>query len=229
LRELLWRRLAALFGERRRIPGALRLVGTGQLAAVEAAGVAEIFAGRALLLNAPQEALAAVHAGPAPALLRQVPARRRRAQFLLRVPAQRLPEAMARRVVAQQGDDEPFRIARLPGARGAAHAELLLSLRAPADAADDALAARLERALLELAPFCEGRIERRPDPGARWDRDDLLPELPRAGAEAFASQRLSSRPSIVALERTAAGAFGFEGELLLGWRAGDELCAELCG
>jgi hypothetical protein len=228
LRDLLWRRLASLFGERRRIPGPLRLVGTAQLAAIEAPGVPEIFAGRALLLNAPLEALAAAHDGPAPALLRSVAARHRRALLLLRAPAQRLPEAMAQRLLVL-GGEEPLRIARLPVRRGDPHAELLVSLRAPIDALEAALHARLESAVLELAPFCAGQLERRSGPAARWDRDDLLPELGRATPDAAAGLRLSSRPLIVALERSAAGATSFEGDLLLGWRAGDELAAELCG
>ena len=78
----------------------------------------------------------------------------------------------------------------------------------------------------ELAPFCGARLERRPAPAVRWDRDDLLydagPRDPSAAAV-----RVSSRPPVVALERGDAAAYGFEGELLLGWRAGDELQAEL--
>ncbi len=226
LRDLLWRRLASLFGERRRIPGPLRLVSTSQLAAIEAPGIQEIFAGRALLLNAPLEALSAAHEGPAPALLRSVAARHRRALLLLRAPAQRLPEAMAQRLLVL-GGEAPLRIARFPGRRSDSDALLLVSMRAPVSASEDALHARLESAVLELAPFCADQIERRPGPGARWDRDDLLPELGKATPDAAAGSRLSSRPLIVALERGAAGATSFEDDLLLGWRAGDELQAEL--
>jgi hypothetical protein len=80
----------------------------------------------------------------------------------------------------------------------------------------------------ELAPFCSGRLERRPAPAARWDRDDLLHASEPDGRDApGAGLRLSGRPLVVALERGQAAAYGFEGELLQGWRAGDELCAEL--
>jgi len=39
--------------------------------------------------------------------------------------------------------------------------------------------------------------------------------------------RLSSRPPIFALERAWLGDLGFEGDLLLGWRAGDAIADEL--
>jgi hypothetical protein len=221
LRDLLWRRYAALFGERRSIPGPLRLVSAAQLAAVEAPGVQEILAGRALILNAPRDALARVHEGQAPSLLKAPPATHRRIELPLRAPAELLPEAMAPRLLLL-GDGAPVRVARHAGRRGE-QAELLVSTLAPRDADADAILSRLERTIDELAPFCADRLERRPLPAARWDRDDGL----LAAADSSGATRVSRSPLVVALERGASAAWGFEGDLLLGWRAGDELCAEL--
>jgi hypothetical protein len=220
LRDLLWRRLAALFGERRSIPGGLRLVSAAQLGALEAPGLQEIWAGRVLILNAPREALARVHEGPPPSLLRAAPAAHRRVELPLRAPAELLPEAMAPRLIVL-GDGAPLRIARYAG-RQREQTDLLVSTLAPREADAAAIRTLLERAVHELAPFCGERLERRPLPAARWDRDDGLLAADPAGVV-----RVSRSPLVVSLERGAAAAFGFEGDLLLGWRAGDELCAEL--
>jgi hypothetical protein len=226
LREVLWRRLTTLFGERRAIPGPLRLVAASHLPAVEAIGVQEIWAGRVLLLNAPREALAEVHEGPAPALLRGPAAPHRRVGLQLRAPAGLLPEAMAPRVVVQ-GDGHPIRVARYPGPRSGAHDDLLLSTIAAHSEDAESVRARLERTLHDLAPFCAPRLERRPAPAARWDRDDLVHEASAQARDVGAGARLSTRPPVVSLEPGDAAAFGFEGSLLLGWRTGDELLAEL--
>jgi hypothetical protein len=226
LRELLWRRLAALFGERRAIPGPLRLVAASHLPAVEAIGVQEIWAGRVLLLNAPREALAEVHEGPPPALLRVPAAPHRRVGLHLRAPAGLLPEAMAPRLVVQ-GDGHPIRVARHPGPRAGGHDDFLLSTIASLAEDAESVRVRLERTLHELAPFCAPRLERRPAPAARWDRDDLVREASAQPRDVGAGERLSTRPPVVSLEPGDAAAFGFEGSLLLGWRTGDELLAEL--
>jgi hypothetical protein len=226
LRELLWRRLSALFGERRAIPGPLRLVAASHLPAVEAIGVQEIWAGRVLLLNAPREALAEIHEGPAPALLRGPAAPHRRVGLHLRAPAGLLPEAMAPRVVVQ-GDGHPIRVARHAGPRSGAYDDLLLSTIAAHSEDAESVRARLERTLHDLAPFCAPHLERRPVPATRWDRDDLVHEASSQARDVGAGARLSSRPPVVSLEPGDAAAFGFEGSLLLGWRTGDELQAEL--
>jgi hypothetical protein len=87
------------------------------------------------------------------------------------------------------------------------------------------IASRLEA----LMPFCGDRllsIEMRP-PG--WDSDDGWLEDPRPGAgwPAEIDLRLSSRPPIYHLDRAGAAGLGLEGDLLLGWRAGDAIAAEL--
>jgi hypothetical protein len=227
LRDLLWRRLASLFGERRTIQGHLRLVGTSHLAAVEAPGIQEIYAGRALVLNAPRESLALAHEAAPPALLRCAPAPWRRVTLELHAPAELLPDAMAERLIAL-GAGEPLRVARCGGRRAGERAELLVSTVAPRDADIPAIHARLEGAVRDLAPFCAARLETRPHPAPRWDRDDLLHDVAASAQEpAPTCLRLSSRPLVVSLERAASGAFSFEGDLLLGWRAGDDLVALL--
>jgi hypothetical protein len=142
--------LAALFGERRAVPGPFRLVAASHLAAVEVMGIQEIWAGRALVLNAPREALAQVHDGPAPALLRAAPSAHRRVGVHLRAPSGLLPEAMARRVVVVEG--HPARGAT----RSARSRRRFVSTVTPRDAEVAVTYARLDapsaaRAVLHLA------------------------------------------------------------------------------
>ena len=65
-------------------------------------------------------------------------------------------------------------------------------------------------------------------PQPLWDTDTVLtdPE-PGTGWPAECDVRVSSRPPIFALERAWLGDLGFEGDLLLGWRAGDAIADEL--
>jgi hypothetical protein len=144
----------------------------------------------------------------------------------LRAPTELLPEAMAARLLLL-GDGHPLRVARYGGRRGSGQTDLLVSTLAPRETPLEEVRAQLERAVRELAPFCGDALVRRATAAARWDRDDLVGAADARAPEAPAGLRLSSRPLVVSLERDAAAAHGFEGELLLGWRAGDELRAEL--
>ena len=54
-----------------------------------------------------------------------------------------------------------------------------------------------------------------------------LSDPPGGGWPAVCDVRLSSRPSTWVLDRSAVGGLGFEGDVLLGWRGGDAVAAEL--
>jgi hypothetical protein len=115
------------------------------------------------------------------------------------------------------------------GGRGPDEVDLLASAVLPAEAAGgEQAAAAIEEALRELLPFSESALLRESVAQPLWDTDALLadPE-PGTGWPAECDVRLSSRPAIFALERAWLGDLGFEGDLLLGWRAGDAIADEL--
>ncbi|MCU0670411.1 MAG: hypothetical protein MUF70_13835, partial [Myxococcota bacterium] len=62
----------------------------------------------------------------------------------------------------------------------------------------------------------------------RWD-DDLALEDPPAGGgwPSEVDLRVLSKPPVYRLPREEVGVLGFEGDCLLGWRAGDAILADL--
>ncbi len=83
--------------------------------------------------------------------------------------------------------------------------------------------------LRDLMPFCRDSLVAIDVEMPRWDGDDgwLEDPLPGMGWPSEIDLRLSSRPNIYHLDRAAVAALGFEGDLLLGWRGGDAIAAEL--
>jgi hypothetical protein len=76
-------------------------------------------------------------------------------------------------------------------------------------------------------PFAGNQLVREPIVLPRWDDD--VPADPASG-EGWPGEleiRLSSRPPIFCLPREGVAALGFEGDVLLGWRAGDVIRGEL--
>jgi hypothetical protein len=60
-----------------------------------------------------------------------------------------------------------------------------------------------------------------------WDSDAWLADPQGASWPEEPELRLSRSPSVYSLERSCVGGLGGEGELWLGWRAGDAIAAEL--
>jgi hypothetical protein len=234
LRGMLRRRLAALFGEFRSISGPIRLVTVAQQPGLALGDSDEIWAGRAMILNAPRAALAGALAQDVPDPLRVPTPSRRRVFVHLRGSRRALPEAMSENVVYVRDPAAPFEGANLIAVRafsgrGPDGVDLLASAVLPAEVAgDERAAAGIEEALRELLPFSESALVRAPLPQPLWDTEAVLadPE-PGTGWPAECDVRLSSRPLIFALERAWLGDLGFEGDLLLGWRAGDAIADEL--
>jgi hypothetical protein len=234
LRGMLRRRLAALFGEFRSISGPIRLVAVAQQPGLAIGDSDEIWAGRALILNAPRVALAGALAQDVPDLLRAPASTHRRVFVHLRGSCRALPESMSENVVYARdpsspvGGVNPIAVRTFRGC-GPDEVDLLASAVLPVETAGaEQAAAGIEEALRELLPFSESALIRQPVPQPRWDTDAVLtdPE-PATGWPAECDVRLSSRPPIYALERAWLGDLGFEGDLLLGWRAGDAIADEL--
>jgi hypothetical protein len=99
------------------------------------------------------------------------------------------------------------------------------------DAAEPDLPAReaeIEAGVADLMPFAVDALERQREPSPRWDCDAWLADPPAGGGwPAACDVRLSSRPPTWVLDRSGVGGLGFEGDVLLGWRGGDAVAAEL--
>ena len=242
LRGLLRRRIQALFGEFRLLPGRFDLVAVGEHPGVAPQGGSDVWLGRALILNAPRALLARAlpqEGAAPPAFLDAAAPTHRRVGLHLRAHRAVLPEGMARRVIRVGDPAQPLEGTNLVtigvfpagGASDAVDLAVSAVVPAPADAAESArVEAELEAAARALLPFSDGRVVRGPASQARWDDDGWLAD-PGLG-EGWPGEveiRASSRPPVYALCREGVAALGSEGDLLLGWRAGDAIRAELGG
>ncbi len=237
LRGLLLDRIRALHGEFRRIARGFALVSVDGEPGVAPAHASELWTGRVLLLNAPRGGLvAALRAAEAtvPSFLEPAPARRRRTVHLV-APKAVLPEGMARRLILVRDPAAPLagtgliRVGVFPCARDPERVDLVASALLPLDEPDPAAReAEIREALEALMPFSQGRLEARPVATPTWDDEGRLSDpRPGSGWPAEVDIRLVARPPIAELPRSAVGGLGLEGDLLLGWRAGDRLVADL--
>jgi hypothetical protein len=236
LRPLLRRRIEALYGEFRTIPSGLRLIAAANQPGVTTKTTRDVWVGRALVLNAPLQALAAAHGpDPVPDLLQSTPATHLRIDLHYVTRRAVLPEGMASRVIfvesepGRGGDVDVVAVRVLPGAKDSGRADLVVSAVLPADHADVATtAARFTPILERLMPFSKGAIVRQCAPEPVWDSDALLADpAPGSGWPSDCELRRSSRPPVYALDRSGVAALGFEGDVLLGWRAGDAIATDL--
>ena len=234
LRGMLRRRLTSLFGEFRSVAGPIRLVTVAQQPGLAIGDSDEIWAGRALVLNAPRAALARALAQEVPDLLRGPPVTHNRVFLHLQGPRSVLPESMSDSLVWLRDPALPLEgtnliAIRCFAGRGRDAVDVLASAVVPVDAArEGAVGDEIERALRDLLPFSEASLVRVPTPQPSWDSDALLSDSePGAGWPHECDVRVSSRPLVYALERSWLGGLGFEGDLLLGWRGGDAIAGDL--
>jgi len=106
-------------------------------------------------------------------------------------------------------------------------ADLVASAVVPSgDGEVEAAETAITAAVSELLPFAApSRVRVRPP---RWDVEDLLADPPPgAGWPGESEIRLACRQPVYALERDVVASLGFDGDLLLGWRAGDAIAADL--
>ncbi len=235
LRDLLDRRIATLYGEFRPLRGAFRFVSAGNQPAIEVERKTEVCAGRALLINAPLPALRDfVSRDPIPELLRGPAASHRRLSVHLRGPRRALPEGMAARVI-RVGDPAReiagtnlIRLRVFQNPDGLDPVDLVASAVVPIDAPIDAARDEIESGVASLLPLGREGWVRVACEEPLWDRDELLADPAGAGGRrAGSALRPISRAPTYVLDRSKLGALGFEGDLLLGWRAGDAIASDL--
>jgi len=239
LRELLRKRFEAVHGEVRTLGCPFEFVHAGDDPGIARIGPDDAWLGRALVINAPvarvAEALAAWRR-PAPSFLAGPRPTHRRLAVHLRALSEVVPEGLARRSVMVRDPSAPARetnaisLAVHPSTRGARFTELVASAVVPDHVqAPEQVAELLEAAVTELMPFCEGRFARAPlAPPPVWDDEAALADPEGGNAwPGDVSIRGAGRRPVYVLRREGLAGLGTEGDLLLGWRAGDAIREEL--
>ncbi len=236
---LLRRRLQALHGEIRLLPNRFELVSIGEFAGIKPALSDEVWCGRALVLNSPlgplRHWLAGSGDGEVPDFLPDAPPLRRRGWIALRMPANALPEGMARRVLHVRDPLAAFeganlvRISAYPERHGRDVVVVAAFLLPSGVEEDTDLERTVAEGVLSLMPFAREHVRLlAPLPRPGWD-DELALEDPPPGTgwPGEIELRLLSKPSVFRLPREQVGVLGVEGDCLLGWRAGEAILSEL--
>jgi hypothetical protein len=234
LRALLRRRLATLHAEFRSLSGSFQFVEVGDHPGVAREQPADVWIGRALVLNAPVAKLAAVQRAwgyEVPHFLDGAAPTARRITLHLRAIAEAIPEPLApRALLASDGVPGGVALSVLPSPRGARFAELVARAVGPDDATSEpGLAAKIRTALGALVPEDDARLAAAPlAERPLWDDEAALLDPERGSSiSQLPSLRAGGRRPVFRLPREAVAALGVEGDLLLGCQAGDTIRAEL--
>lgn len=236
LRTLLQRRIESLHGEFRTLAGPFRLAELGEDPGVARITQADVWLGRALIVNAPGAQLAAALRGfgqEVPRWLEGPAPVAREVRVHARALREAVPEPLARRAVlagAASGcgsPEWPITLLQEPSTRGPQFVELVASASFPAEhdvaAAEDTIAAGLGR----LLPFAGSRVRRANAlPRPLWD-DEGVRFAAGPGGWPHGLELRASRRVVYRLAREHVAALGPEGEILLGVRAGDAILADL--
>ena len=238
LRGLLRRRVEAVHGEFRSVDRAFEFVTVGNQPGIAVDDSGDVWVGRAMLVNAPSASLAGFlkdNGKKAPDFLRANTPTHRRVAVRFRAPREVVPEGMSRRVIhvsdpeSRTTDGNVTRLAVFPAPARSDAVDLVGSVVAPAAAVDrTAIRDQLEAIATDLMPFSDSKLVAQTDPVPRWDDDAVLADpQPGAGWPGDVEIRVASRPTVYRLPREELAALGIEGDLLLGWRAGDAICGDL--
>ncbi len=235
LSGLLRRRVEAVYGEFRTLSGRFDLVNFDNQPGITAEGSSDLWIGRALLIAAAPSAVASVQIqNPVPDFLATGRTRQRRLHVHLRVHRDVVPHGMCARLILTGEGPVGSLGARVISAtayansQGGAEIDLVGRIRV-GDNEDIALAeAEVLRRIQALMPFSEGRISLREQRRPLWDDDGWLEDPDRgAGWPSEIDLSVSGRVPVYRLDRSGVACLGLEGDLLLGWRAGDAIAAEL--
>jgi hypothetical protein len=227
-------RLESLHAEFRTIGCPFEFVELGQHPGILRAGPGDVWLGRALVINTVDGALTRALEGwgkPVPGFLGGEPPAFRRCAVHFRALREVVPEPLAPRALlpAPEGSSfvSPIRLSVHPSPRGNRFAELVASATIPAEADPAPAADALEAEIRELMPFSEKRLKAGPlPPIPGWD-DPMSQPAHASGWPSTVNIRTRSREPVFTLPREEVASLGVEGELLLGWRAGDAIREEL--
>jgi hypothetical protein len=235
LHGLVRRRVESVYGEFRTVAGKFGMVSVDGQPALQIPETGELWVGRVLLVGAATSALTgALIDDELPRCLGPIRPHTRRVAMHFRVSPEIVPQGMCPRVVlmreAQQGLAHEGVITLTASADLAERDEIDLVGRmrlGTGQSIEDAEREISER-VQALMPFSTGRLTARPIRRPVWDDDDWLEDpVEGAGWPAEIELRVSSKPAVHHLDRAGVAGLGFEGDLLLGWRAGDAVAAEL--
>jgi len=242
LASLLRRRIEARHGAFRRLSGALRIVQSGNLPVVIADESRDASAARALLVNAPATALIEMdrRSNPEPTpntqsaqtWLGDAAPSARRLSLHLRGDRRLLPEAMAPRVVCIRDLSAPMtgtNVVRVRWFERGTEVDLLADTTVAADSRDDDRALEdIGRSIVSLMPLGDEGWSRVAIPEPLWDRSDLLADPHDASGDPIPGLRQPiARVPVYVIDGSRSARRGFEGDLMLGWQAGDAIGAEL--
>ncbi len=240
LAGLLRRRAESVHVEFREVQAPFELVqSSGQPGVLTPAG--QLWLGRVLVLAAPTSALARnLEPATRPDFLDTRRSARRRLALHLRCKCDAIPESMGKRVILTPDPERPddlgdvlLRVHHTPSDTEAADfvARAIVPLDLLASDADfdpEPWEDRIEARVRTLLPFARKKLARRSISRPRWDDDDWLEDPPPGGGwPAEVDLRVNGRPPVYRLDRAGVAGLGLEGDLLLGWRGGDAIAAEL--
>jgi len=234
VRALLRRRLEQVHGEVRVATPPFELVEIDGHPGIALWRQRDAWIGRALVLNAPLGRLAALFEradAAVPEYLRQPGPTRRRTGVQMRAARELLPEPMCDRLIVVEEDGaDPILVAVHPVDREPRHVDVTVIQAVEDDADLPAAHDRLEAVARKLLPFSERRAVRVAEaPRPVWD-DELALGDPAGGGGGWPTEveiRVATRAPVFALAREELGGLGAEGDLLLGWQAGDTIAAAL--
>ena len=196
--------------------------------------------GRSLVVAAPQTALKRViEAKCWPSFLDASRTARRRVSIHLRCKTAALPEGMGRRLILTEDPTDPdglgdVNLSLYASADSTTSVEMVARCMLPSEPGDveeQELAAfedRIEARVRALIPYANKKLKRQKLERPRWDDDDWLEDPPPGqGWPADIDLRVNTKPPVYRLDRAGVAGLGLEGDLLLGWRGGDAIAAEL--
>ncbi|MFP8881977.1 MAG: hypothetical protein VCE43_22155 [Myxococcota bacterium] len=243
--SLLRQRIEARHGEFRRLSGTFRIVQTGNLPALAADESRDVSAARALIINAPTSSLVDMgcHTGgntgsetgntqTADCWLHGSAPTGRKLRLHLRGSRELLPAGMASRVICVRDASAPMNgtnVVRVRIFQSGDEVDLVADSSGPFEALDAERALEeIRRSVVSLMPLGDEGWLRIAVPVPLWDRSDLLSDPSETDSEPIPGLRrpLSRVPAYI-LDRSQSARRGFEGDLLLGWQAGDAIATEL--
>ncbi len=237
---LLRRRVETTYGELRSVAGRFRLVSVDSQPGIQVEDTGELWVGRTLIIAAAAAPLRhRLSNETTPDFLLDGDEGARSVGLHLSVHREVVPRGMGPRLIVMEDahrgglDGRIMTLGLFANPDSSTEIDLVARMRLLSGSRSEgdtiaSLEDEMEARVRGLMPFSEDKIRRRPQRRPTWD-DDFFLEDPPAGAgwPSEIDLRVSGRPPVYRLPRAEIGGLGIEGDLMLGWRAGDAVAAEL--